>query len=89
MKVVSIEALRAEAGRDWFGANYLLIPLRNGVSIIEEQWCKTEKYVPITYGHKTYISIDNAESEKDGSDPIGITVGTWMPELNKWNIRYM
>jgi hypothetical protein len=66
----------------------MLIPLRNGVPIIEEQWCKTEKYVSIVYGHKTYISIDNAESEEDGSDPIGITVGTWIPEHNKWNIRY-
>lgn len=87
-RVVSIESLRAEAGRDWFGANYMLIPLRNGVPIIEEQWCKTEQYVPIHHGHRTYLSIDNAESEEDGSDPIGLTVGTWMPEQNKWNIRY-
>jgi len=86
--VVSIDALRDEQWRDWFGANYLLVPLRNDVPIIEEQWIRYEQYVPITYWHKTYISIDSWESEKDWSDPIGVTIATWMPEKRKFNVRH-
>jgi hypothetical protein len=75
--VLSEEAIYAEQGRDWFGANYLLVPLRWDVPIIEEQWIKYEHFNRLHHGDIVYCSIDNAESEKDGSDPIGITIGAW------------
>ena len=86
--IQSLEDIREEQGRDRFGANYMLVPLRTWVSVIEEERIRYKDYVPINYWHQTYISVDNAESENDNTDPIWLSVWTWMPEKGKRNIRY-
>ena len=83
--VMSEEELYAEQGRDWFWANYMLVPLRGDVPIIEEQRIRYEHYQALRHGDKVFWSIDNAESEKDGSDPIGIVIGVYRPsEKKRW-----
>lgn len=87
-KVVSVEWLREDQGRDRFGANFLLEALRNDVPIIEEHRLKKETYTGIPALDGVWMSIDFAESEEDWSDPIGITIWTKKYKTKKRNIKH-
>lgn len=86
-KVTSIESLKWD-GRDWFGANYMLEPMRNDIKIIEDYWIKKVDPVFAPWWDTVFLSIDSAESEKDWTDPIGIVVGRKYHKKKKRHILH-
>lgn len=86
----ALEATRYEIGERAFFSLYQQTPIASETQIFRPEWMKKE-FLPIDLEDKVtnrVITIDAADTDKEGSDYIGVTVVDWDQD-NNWYFTYV